>query len=722
MLKKISCIILFILFSVKGTISAYDKDVIHPLISKIAAENSVLALENGNYLRNIGFEGGLKEPFLNNTVEDWIQDGSTFEDANRNYFNHFHNPLKAWQDAGLDIDLLFINPLLDPFVDLIVNSQSSLLWAQHSKNEFSWQNIREYFYDALTTGSEASFAKTFEGLGHLIHLLQDAAQPAHVRNDAHPLDGLGLDNGLETWAKNHPGKIEDYASSPEFPTVDLNVYIYRYEPITQFFDTDTYTYGTNPSTALNQGIAEYTNANFVSDDTIFTENFSSTDYHYFPFPRREDTVEYDEYIEDKGKYRTYFKKIQNGEEINHLAAMERIYKHLDDWPDFQRRFIILDSECHKDYAQKLIPRAVGYSARLIDYFFRGRMGVVMSENQPSSDPITEVRVKVKNATPDEETGAGKIVAVASSEGQVLGVSRAQMVTLTRFDQELVFDFKKSTIPADTLGLFFTVVYRGPLGLEDDAVIARGTEVSCIDFTADVVSGSSPLTVQFTVTTNPACNFDNWLWDFGDGNFSEEQNPTNIYTADGAYTVVLTAWDETSSSRVSWSSSTFHKFATHRDVHQAYLNFAAATFTPNIQANLEYTCFLGMSKYYTYRAGKQTRTWDLSSYSAADTILIMTVYDIGRVDIDESAYSSSNFPVLPSSGTYKYIPVQNITGSAGQMVSNFVQDANGYQEFVNIPLGLYDTVGWKGGYYFIWAHKFSATKGEKIKEDYIYVGD
>ncbi len=101
---------------------------------------------------------------------------------------------------------------------------------------------------------------------------------------------------------------------------------------------------------------------------------------------------------------------------------------------------------------------------------------------------------------------------------------------------------------------------------------------------------------------------------------------------------------------------------------------------------------------------------------------MTVYDSGRVDIDESAYSSSNFPVLPPSGTYKYIPVQNITGSAGQMVSNFVQDANGYQEFVNIPLGLYDTVGWKGGYYFIWAHKFSATKGEEIKEDYIYVGD
>jgi hypothetical protein len=27
---------------------------------------------------------------------------------------------------------------------------------------------------------------------------------------------------------------------------------------------------------------------------------------------------------------------------------------------------------HEDYARELIPRAIGYSAELIDYFFRGR--------------------------------------------------------------------------------------------------------------------------------------------------------------------------------------------------------------------------------------------------------------------------------------------------------------------------------------------------------------
>jgi len=45
-------------------------------------------------------------------------------------------------------------------------------------------------------------------------------------------------------------------------------------------------------------------------------------------------------------------------------------------------------------------------------------------------------------------------------------------------------------------------------------------------------------VQFTDTTvgNPT----SWLWDFGDGNTSIDQNPTNSYTGTGPYTVTLSA--------------------------------------------------------------------------------------------------------------------------------------------------------------------------------------
>ena len=57
------------------------------------------------------------------------------------------------------------------------------------------------------------------------------------------------------------------------------------------------------------------------------------------------------------------------------------------------------------------------------------------------------------------------------------------------------------------------------------------------FTADVTSGTAPLTVNFTdqSTGSPS----SWLWDFGDNSTATEQNVTHTYTTAGNYTVNLT---------------------------------------------------------------------------------------------------------------------------------------------------------------------------------------
>jgi PKD repeat protein len=59
-----------------------------------------------------------------------------------------------------------------------------------------------------------------------------------------------------------------------------------------------------------------------------------------------------------------------------------------------------------------------------------------------------------------------------------------------------------------------------------------------DFSATPLSGTAPLVVQFTDESigNPT----EWLWNFGDGNTSTEENPDHIYTTPGEYTVSLTA--------------------------------------------------------------------------------------------------------------------------------------------------------------------------------------
>ena len=40
----------------------------------------------------------------------------------------------------------------------------------------------------------------------------------------------------------------------------------------------------------------------------------------------------------------------------------------------------LDDNVFRDYAARLIPRAVGYSAALLDYFFRGRLDVDLADD------------------------------------------------------------------------------------------------------------------------------------------------------------------------------------------------------------------------------------------------------------------------------------------------------------------------------------------------------
>ncbi len=57
-----------------------------------------------------------------------------------------------------------------------------------------------------------------------------------------------------------------------------------------------------------------------------------------------------------------------------------------------------------------------------------------------------------------------------------------------------------------------------------------------DFTATPTSGNAPLLVQFTDTSmgNPT----GWVWNFGDGSISTQQNPYHLYKDPGVYSVTL----------------------------------------------------------------------------------------------------------------------------------------------------------------------------------------
>ncbi len=103
------------------------------------------------------------------------------------------------------------------------------------------------------------------------------------------------------------------------------------------------------------------------------------------------------------------------------------------------------------------------------------------------------------------------------------------------DQHLVYTFD----PAGTYNVTLTVDNGNGTNTSSATTITvnESSTAPVADFTADVYSGDSALTVQFTdaSTNNPT----SWFWDFGDGGTSTDQNPSYTFETVGTFTVTLT---------------------------------------------------------------------------------------------------------------------------------------------------------------------------------------
>ncbi len=506
-------VIAFLVITVCKTAFCWDNAITHRDLAEYAAYSSILRMcnseadQNCDYLKNLGFNKGLDKDELvwngNTTIKrgyikDWLREGAFLEDAGSyfqgfigmaRYNNHFHNPLKPWGSAGLN--------------DLGYTGESSILWAQYGswqagyiEGDWSWKKTRECYYSALTAKNDidkqANFAQMFRGLGHQMHLIQDSSVPAHARNDAHPRESILGTNPLtgdyyfETWAKKNGGIVISLALTPISPQVRLDISQYGFVPISQFTDTEQYT-GSSPSASLTWGLSEYTNSNFLSDGTIFTENLSSGDGHYFPFPRYNGQC-YELVTEhlSASKNRTYLRKKCEGEPVNHFAAISPFYNFLGIFaPSLQRTAFVLDAAAHFDYAALLIPRAVGYSAGLLNYFFRGQVEFNKEiYEQVTGQGIAGLSLAVKNSTPDEEMKDGQVVISykykpAGQTEFTYGLSDPVASGSVPYQSEAFYSFTFPTpVPADATDIQYLWAFEGTLGQEVGAVVGSITPQPC----------------------------------------------------------------------------------------------------------------------------------------------------------------------------------------------------------------------------------------------------
>ena len=445
--------------------------------------------EADGYLKNeLLLPDGITTASSEGTPSDRYIEAAEAEDGGINFFRHFYNPIN--------------NRGLSDLAPWTWGNSMEWAWDGHDQD---WRVAREAFYQAVTQPEKATRADqmslAFFALGHVVHLVEDLAQPQHTRNDAH------ASSAYEDYCSAHYNTAGAVAAlgSPAPPAFGAGTSPFPRIPpeFSQFWDTGQYTgqagfagFGSTP------GLAEFSNAYFITDDTMFgsartlllprtggapplqvtmrtaAENRSTASHHLFPFPNLRNTDLADWFpasttstrLQREGEGLSgavrYVNYTLGGVTIPNLFLINN-----SSFPFIYDHEIGFDDVTNQSAAQILIPKANAYATGITNLFFRGKIGL--------DDPTTTWDAGVqKNSIVihnnsavdfgpgawtlyyDDQNGHRTPAPGFDASGYGGGMSAGGSFT-AKFDELLCEG-----------GYEFTLVFRGKIGNEMDAVAAK----------------------------------------------------------------------------------------------------------------------------------------------------------------------------------------------------------------------------------------------------------
>lgn len=450
---------LFLALSFQQEASGYEIRT-HARMSREAALQA--ANLTGN-LENLGLSSLFDEVSQGGSTKkalEWIEEGAEREDDTLSevfarYRNHFYDPISGrgfggilWRDSG------FISGMPAPDWALDKGPADDQL--------FSFRQARQYLFDGLTQPTKAdrerSLALMFRTLGNVVHVVQDMAQPQHTRNDGH---GDGSLYELYTDEKRNSLSYSG-AAIPSFSKA-----------------RDLF------ANSSGTGLAQYSNANFVSAGTNFRyqngQMLPSGNYAYpTPGPNIQSVSVQDLDVSPLIKtscgqdpacnMRFVSGTNDRGETHGRTATLSIFYDDLEQYnvtlPDLDLSPYFSLNRFNFDRAHmELIPRAVGYSAGMIDYFFRGRMDFVPDSVNPGHYVIKNLGNEYLSGSfalfYDDANGVRHAVPDASWQLSIAGNGSSQSVT-----------FADPSNPAPKTPGEYTLVFQGTLGAESGAVAGK----------------------------------------------------------------------------------------------------------------------------------------------------------------------------------------------------------------------------------------------------------
>ena len=371
---------------------------------------------------------------------------------------------------------------------------------------------------------DAYWATTFFSLGTMLHLNQDMAQPQHSRIEIHPflkrkefesyIEARALAEFKRTYKSTYQnmGQEIQLASLSYLPANGIPLASPAFSNLSDFWSTAT------TDIANGLGLADFGNSKFFSAaHNLGTPTYSLPSNEPSAYVRAVD-------VDARGYHHVYL----TGQVVDPLyqttstirmtrpSLLAEIFRDLGLPPYGQPidngsepGWYTLDSSIFDDQAKLLIPRAVSYSAGIINYFFRGSMQITAPdegvyglvdhaiESDKDSGGFRTIKLKLANATPNETPGNGVLVAVVKyhrngcynadlsgaqpvdfveayytcrSTDEEIAVSRPMVVAgLATTPTQYSFEFPQK-LPINATDVYLQVVFRGQLGNEPDAVI------------------------------------------------------------------------------------------------------------------------------------------------------------------------------------------------------------------------------------------------------------
>jgi hypothetical protein len=400
---------------------------------------------------------------------------------------------------------------------------------------------------------QAYWATTFRALGDVLHLNQDMAQPQHTRNDVHsgqlcPTSRVCLGGHTSIYEKYINARalaqrtfnsLAPFQTSLDIPSSPFPPAGYPIPTFARY--TDYWSTAPGDRTTQGKGLADYSNRGFFTAG----KNLGSSEY---PSPSSNTSdyqirtvipVRWDgTATADNTPSHIYYGNVRD--QLQDVSTPDVPLTTFGMWDQFLQAKsaspnYTLNRINYDAMADLLLPRAVAYSAGLINFFFRGRLDIALPDegvfalaDHGVTKGFTKLRAKITNTTATfvdaqnspqpQNMNGGTFFAViryhtdrqyVDSLDSAVGVSPcddyASVVNPAKLDastqcrdgveqiivskpltgiaidagsQALVeFDFQNSPIPYAMTDVVLQIVYRGPMGSEVDAVAVGTIDVS-----------------------------------------------------------------------------------------------------------------------------------------------------------------------------------------------------------------------------------------------------